>query len=169
MFGDPEWESSASAGEKGVVYEAVQWLLGKSEEVKQMGGNMIIECSFFEVYNEQVRDLVQREPGNLALMDNKDGGVTIKNLKSYRVRDIVDLSKIIFLGNSKRVRASTSKNKYSSRSHAIVQITVSVSKKMNGQKSKFCKGKLTMVDLAGSEKLDSFDRKAKQRGMTWLT
>ena len=173
MFGDEEWDITAKSGQKGLIYEAVDFLLQKALKFHASSASvedkMIVEGSFFEVYNEQVRDLMRKDPGNLSVMNNaKTGGVTIKELKTFKIESVEDLRKILILGNSKRVKASTLKNKFSSRSHAIVQITVTTCTSLRNNKVKYNKGKLMMVDLAGSEKIDAFERHGKNKGTILL-
>jgi hypothetical protein len=59
----------------------------------------------------------------------------------------------INLGNTKRAFASTIANQYSSRSHAILQLMVET-EKPNSEKTV---SKLYIIDLAGSEKLQTLN------------
>lgn len=60
--------------------------------------------------------------------------------------------KLLHIGNTRRTTESTNANETSSRSHAIFQIKVTLtpkSKNINIQKKV---GKLSLIDLAGSER-----------------
>lgn len=139
---------------------------------------MLIEGSFFEIYNEKVRDLLNPNPGNMELGEDKNKGVYVKNLIKIPIASEKDLNDIIEMGSKRRVMASTQKNKFSSRSHAIIQIEITQGEMLNDGtlkksrkdkrskksrskssqgKMKLIKSKLMLVDLAGSEKMTKFD------------
>lgn len=81
---------------------------------------VIIEGSFYEIYNEKVRDLLNENPGDLKVTISKTEGTIPIGLKKVSLSSLDELKTMIFAGSSRRVMASTSKNTYSSRSHAIV-------------------------------------------------
>lgn len=60
--------------------------------------------------------------------------------------------KLLRLGNSRRTTESTKANSESSRSHAVLQVYVSKKPKASGYKYSSLLGKLSMIDLAGSER-----------------
>lgn len=66
---------------------------------------------------------------------------------------MADIVQCISSGTAKRVFASTMANQYSSRSHAILQLSVEI-ERSNEEKAN-CK--LFIIDLAGSEKLQSLN------------
>lgn len=67
-----------------------------------------------------VRDLLQNEPGNLTVVENSKDGVYVKDLSVFEISSEDDLRDILTTGNTRRVKASTTRNQFSSRSHAIV-------------------------------------------------
>lgn len=60
--------------------------------------------------------------------------------------------KLLRLGNSRRTTESTKANAESSRSHAVLQVYVNKKPKASGYKYSSLMGKLSMIDLAGSER-----------------
>lgn len=55
-------------------------------------------------------------------------------------------------GNKQRTQEPTAANKTSSRSHAILQVTVKQKSRLKGTSQEVRVGKLFMVDLAGTER-----------------
>uniref|UniRef100_A0A914RSW8 Kinesin-like protein n=1 Tax=Parascaris equorum TaxID=6256 RepID=A0A914RSW8_PAREQ len=100
-----------------------------------------IKVSYFEIYNEKIRDLLDVTKMNLAIHEDKN---RVPYKKVVMVND----------GNSAtRARSNvvtTDMNEHSSRSHSVFLIQV---KQENTATQKKLTGKLYLVDLAGSEKV----------------
>ncbi|CAF3938214.1 unnamed protein product [Adineta steineri] len=87
-----------------------------------------IWISFFELYNENILDLLvqpkdMKTRKNLRLMQN-DESTMIKNLIQIPVFDIKEAEDIIKFGFSNRATSKTNLNEASSRSHAVLCITL---------------------------------------------
>jgi hypothetical protein len=114
--------------------------------------NAQVECSYMEVYNEEIRDLLTpntADSSQLRIRETLDGQVYVRGLESRPVTSPNDVGKLMEEANGRRVVASTKMNATSSRSHAICVLRI------NGvldDSTKF-EAKLTLVDLAGSEKM----------------
>eukprot|EP01083_Nonionella_stella_P314183 1130874_1 len=120
-----------------------------------------LKISFLEIYNEQIFDLLSSSPQprngrkkkqrktKLIIREYEDE-VFVENLNEIYVRDQNELINLIRTANKKRVSASTKMNHNSSRSHAVLTISLGQEHVHTGcsKKSKFC-----LVDLAGSEKV----------------
>jgi len=112
----------------------------------------LVRCSYSEIYNEEVRDLLNYDPKTkLELKESKDQGVYVKNLSMQVVKSIEDIEKAMDFGNSHRITKETNMNERSSRSHAIFTIHIETSES-SGDKQMIKAGKLNLVDLAGSER-----------------
>ena len=113
----------------------------------------LISVSFLELYNEEIRDLLQpNSESKLEISDNPDsniGGVVVKNLSSVIVKSVDEISQLLRLGLNNRTTGSTAMNADSSRSHSLFSITVESS---TGEDHHVKVGKLNLVDLAGSER-----------------
>lgn len=84
-----------------------------------------IKISYLEVYNEQIRDLLREDKSiNLIILEDAKQGIIIPGLKECEVHSVSEVISIINKGNSRRTMASTHSNKFSSRSHAIIQISM---------------------------------------------
>jgi len=76
--------------------------------------------------------------------------VCIVGLKEFRVSDVELVKEYIDKGNLSRSTGSTGANEESSRSHAILQLVVK--KAQEGKEVNRVIGKLSFIDLAGSER-----------------
>ena len=112
----------------------------------------LVRVSFLEIYNEDIRDLLKKNSGNLELKENPDAGVYVKDLSSFVVKSIDEMEKLMNVGNSTRSVGATLMNATSSRSHSIFTITVESFDKGPDGNDRFIVGKLNLVDLAGSER-----------------
>ncbi|CAK90089.1 unnamed protein product (macronuclear) [Paramecium tetraurelia] len=106
-------------------------------------GHLQIAISFYEIYCGKLFDLLN-ERSLLQPREDAKGNVNIVGLQERKVQSVEQLMKVIEQGSSSRITASNSSNSDSSRSHAILQITLK-----DGSRSH---GKLSFIDLAGSER-----------------
>ena len=51
--------------------------------------------SYLEIYNEQVRDLLQEKSGNLMIVEDPQKGVLVPDLTEFRIESAVELEKMI--------------------------------------------------------------------------
>jgi len=99
--------------------------------------------SFYEIYCSKLHDLLNERQLLHAREDAKQN-VNIVGLSEKKITNVNSLMQIIDFGNSVRTTASTSANLDSSRSHAILQISLKEGNKLYG--------KMSFIDLAGSER-----------------
>jgi kinesin family protein 3/17 len=113
-----------------------------------------VRASYLEIYNEEVRDLLSKNPKNrLELHEKPDSGVYVKDLSYFAAKNADEIRKIMTIGAKNRSVGETLMNQHSSRSHSLFQITVERSELGADGKQHIRVGKLNMVDLAGSERL----------------
>ncbi|PSS30648.1 Kinesin-like protein [Actinidia chinensis var. chinensis] len=110
-----------------------------------------VSCSYLEVYNEVIYDLLEKSAGHLELREDPEQGIVVAGLRCIKVQSADKILELLNLGNSRRKTESTEANETSSRSHAVLEISVT-RKQRNKYRSQFIKGKLALVDLAGSER-----------------
>ncbi|PHT31678.1 Kinesin-13A [Capsicum baccatum] len=110
-----------------------------------------IVFSFFEIYGGKLFDLLN-DRKKLYMREDGKQQVCIVGLQKYRVSDVDMIKEIIDRGNATRSTGTTGANEESSRSHAILQL--SVKRSVDGSESKppHVIGKLSFIDLAGSER-----------------
>merc|ERR1719161_3468582 len=114
----------------------------------------LVRASYLEIYNEEIRDLLSKNPkAKLDLKDHPDGGVFVKDLSNLIVKSVADLKQVMEVGQRNRSVASTLMNNESSRSHSIFTITIETAETSQiDDKEHIRVGKMNMVDLAGSER-----------------
>lgn len=78
--------------------------------------------------------------------------VCIVGLQEYKVSDVETIKELIERGNATRSTGTTGANEESSRSHAILQLVVKRSVDGSESKPPRVVGKLSFIDLAGSER-----------------
>ncbi|OZC09470.1 kinesin heavy chain family protein [Onchocerca flexuosa] len=109
-----------------------------------------IKVSYFEIYNEKIRDLLDVTKMNLAIHEDKNRVPYVKGATERFVSSPEEVMACIDEGKSNRHVAVTNMNEHSSRSHSVFLIQV---KQENTATQKKLTGKLYLVDLAGSEKV----------------
>ncbi|VDK71781.1 unnamed protein product [Onchocerca ochengi] len=109
-----------------------------------------IKVSYFEIYNEKIRDLLDVTKMNLAIHEDKNRVPYVKGATERFVSSPEEVMACIEEGKSNRHVAVTNMNEHSSRSHSVFLIQV---KQENTATQKKLTGKLYLVDLAGSEKV----------------
>ncbi|XP_074582190.1 kinesin-like protein KIN-13B [Curcuma longa] len=107
--------------------------------------------SFFEIYGGKLFDLLN-DRRKLCMREDGKQKVCIVGLQEYRVSSIDTIKDLIEKGNATRSTGTTGANEESSRSHAILQLAIK--KSVDGNESKPARicGKLSFIDLAGSER-----------------
>ncbi|OVA07337.1 Kinesin [Macleaya cordata] len=110
-----------------------------------------VTCSYLEVYNEVIYDLLEKSSGHLELREDPEQGIIVAGLRCIKVHSADRILELLNLGNSRRKTESTEANATSSRSHAVLEITVK-RKHRNQYQNQVIRGKLALVDLAGSER-----------------
>lgn len=146
----------------GVIPRAVNQIFTEVNRVIEAhGATCEIKVRYFEIYNEQVNDLLAANPkegANLKLHESRDGSFIIGGCNAYPVLCPDDIFDLLMMGQRSRAVASTQQNERSSRSHTIFQLECE-QRLTDGS----CKrGKLNLVDLAGSERLAKSNATGKQ-------
>ncbi|XP_044148629.1 kinesin-1 heavy chain [Bufo gargarizans] len=109
-----------------------------------------IKVSYFEIYLDKIRDLLDVSKINLSVHEDKNRVPYVKGCTERFVCSPEEVMDTIDEGKSNRHVAVTNMNEHSSRSHSIFLINV---KQENTQTEQKLSGKLYLVDLAGSEKV----------------
>ncbi|GKV27020.1 hypothetical protein SLEP1_g36228 [Rubroshorea leprosula] len=107
--------------------------------------------SFFEIYGGKLFDLLS-DRKKLCMREDGKQKVCIVGLQEYRVSDVEAINELIEKGNGSRSTGTTGANEESSRSHAILQLVIKRSIEGNQSKPPRLVGKLSFIDLAGSER-----------------
>ena len=148
MEGVPESEEL-----RGIIPNAFQHIFDHVA-LKGSDEKYLVRSSYFEIYNEEIRDLLSKNPKNkLSLKESTDSGVYIKDLTSTVVKSVEEIEHVMNTGKKHRSVGATKMNQGSSRSHSVFTIVVECCKKdaVSGEEH-IRVGKLNLVDLAGSER-----------------
>ncbi|CAE7238568.1 Kinesin-13A [Symbiodinium microadriaticum] len=113
--------------------------------------------AFYEIYCGKLFDLLNNRQ-ILHARENAKGNVVIAGLQEHPVGNVQDLMEVIEFGLNSRTTGVTGANVDSSRSHAILQIS------LKDLESKEEHGKISFIDLAGSERgADTLDTDRQTR------
>ncbi|KAM5313306.1 kinesin-like protein KIFC2 isoform 1-T5 [Glossophaga mutica] len=115
MEGPPE--------DPGIAPRALQSLFREM----RTGGRHCVTLSMVEIYNEAVRDLLAPGPPQRLVVRQGpagQGGLQVAGLTYWDVPNLETLNQMLSLGRSNRATAATAMNQHSSRSHALVTLTL---------------------------------------------
>ena len=131
-------------------------LLEKEKKEKNMNYNLY--CSYIEIYNEIIHDLIGDSTGCKIIEDNKYG-LIIPEAQKICINSFEEGIQLKDIGEEKRQYKDTIINEYSSRSHTIFQLYLETSihdDRKNTIRNKY--SLLNLVDLAGSERINKDER-----------
>ncbi|QDZ22315.1 kinesin [Chloropicon primus] len=122
-----------------------------------------VTCSYLEVYNEIIYDLLQPTAAQrgLDLREDPENGPQVAGLRRLKVHSAEKIFQLLREGNLRRRTESTDANAESSRSHAVLEIVVRRSDKNHYAKNVYT-GKLALVDLAGAERAHETNNQGQQ-------
>lgn len=113
-----------------------------------------VSISYLEIYNELIKDLLN-PGGPLELREDNRGRCTVAGLSEITAISRQEVIQLLIRGNKARTMEPTAANQTSSRSHALLSVTV-----MHATPLGTKQGRLFLTDLAGSERA----KKTKNRG-----
>ncbi|TMW62317.1 hypothetical protein Poli38472_009810 [Pythium oligandrum] len=147
----------------GVIPRAIEKLFEEVHALSAFGAAAIVHCSYMQLYNNDVFDLLQtskaRMKDALSVREMIKGNakhVYVSGLSEFRVTNVDEAMALLHTGNKHRTIRATEYNERSSRSHALLQLSIEVeSRGAEGAATILRRAKLNLVDLAGSEKWDT--------------
>ncbi|KAI3926204.1 hypothetical protein MKW98_028340 [Papaver atlanticum] len=150
-------EDNPSGGEQGLTPRVFEQLFSRmsEEEAKHADKQLKYQCrcSFLEIYNEQITDLLDPSQRNLLIREDVKSGVYVENLSEQDVCTMKDVRLLLIKGLANRRTGATSINAESSRSHSVFTCTVESRCKSMSDGLSSCKtSRINLVDLAGSER-----------------
>lgn len=129
-----------------------------SKEYSHLG----VYIAFYEIYCGKLFDLLNNRQ-ILHARENAKSNVVIVGLQEHPVENVQELMEVIEFGLNSRTTGITGANVDSSRSHAILQISVKDLRTKEDGKAKE-HGKISFIDLAGSERgADTLDTDRQTR------
>ncbi|XP_030335138.1 kinesin-like protein KIF15 isoform X2 [Strigops habroptila] len=139
---------------RGVIPRSFEYLFFLIEREKEKAGggkSFLCKCSFIEIYNEQIFDLLDSASAGLLLREHINKGVFVDGAVEQVLSSAAEAYQVLSMGWRNRRVASTSMNRESSRSHAVFTVTVESMEK-NNEVVNIRSSLLNLVDLAGSER-----------------
>ncbi|XP_074866733.1 kinesin-like protein KIF19 isoform X2 [Carettochelys insculpta] len=126
--------------------------LFKAIEATSDNMDYTVSMSYLEIYNELIRDLLNPSSGFLDLREDAKGSIQIAGITEISTTNAQEIMQLLTKGNKERTQEPTAANKTSSRSHAVLQVTVKQKSRVKDIQKEVRVGRLFMVDLAGSER-----------------
>ncbi|XP_039735580.1 kinesin-like protein KIF19 isoform X3 [Pteropus medius] len=121
-----------------------------------------VSMSYLEIYNEVIRDLLNPSSGFLDLREDSRGSIQIAGITEVSTSNAQEIMQLLTRGNRQRTQEPTATNKTSSRSHAVLQVTVRQQRRGSDLAEEVRVGRLFMVDLAGSERASQAQNRGKR-------
>ncbi|KAG6685873.1 hypothetical protein I3842_12G134000 [Carya illinoinensis] len=174
MWGPPSAmvEDPSASSRQGIVPRIFQMLFSEiqreQENSEEKHINYQCRCSFLEIYNERIGDLLDPMQRNLEIKDDGKNGLYMENLTEEYVTSYEDVTQILIKGLSSRKVGATSLNSKSSRSHILFTFSIESWRKgtssecFNSSKT----SRICLVDLAGLDrnKGDDVGRQVAREG-----
>nr|XP_024376844.1 kinesin-like protein KIN-12F isoform X2 [Physcomitrium patens] len=155
MLGDISDLDSQPSDNRGMTPRVFESLFAKIREAEELQKHENLKftcrCSFLEIYNEQIGDLLEPSSTNLQMREDANKGVYVEGLVEVEVQSVQDVLHLLLLGAANRRVAATNMNKESSRSHSVFSCIIE-SQWESDHMINFRFGRLNLIDLAGSER-----------------
>ncbi|KAL7731205.1 hypothetical protein ACLKA6_014393 [Drosophila palustris] len=150
----PGYEADVNSQDIGLMVRAIEDIFGYIEAAGPESACKV-SISYLEIYNELIRDLLN-PGGPLELREDHRGQrITVAGLSEITTSSRKEVVSLLIKGNKARTMEPTAANQTSSRSHALLSITVQTRTPLGTKQ-----GRLFLTDLAGSERA----KKTKNRG-----
>nr|CCA19403.1 kinesinlike protein putative [Albugo laibachii Nc14] len=121
-------------------------------------------CSFLEIYNERVYDLLDSKGNSnmsttasngLSVREDSKKGVFVEGLTLSEVDSARKAAELMRLGAQNRRVGQTAMNRESSRSHSVFILNIESTENVSGGLTRTRSSRFSLVDLAGSERQKS--------------
>jgi len=159
-------QGSDDGPNRGLIPRVLEYCFVGFEALKKEGVAVVVHCSYMEIYNEQVFDLLDsttREQANAPgyalasknIRENAKRGVFVEGSVKECVETLHETLEHIKNGSTRRHVASTNMNRESSRSHSIFTLTIEIKTPADDSKGApevIKTSRVNLVDLAGSER-----------------
>uniref|UniRef100_A0A4W5RKE0 Kinesin family member 15 n=1 Tax=Hucho hucho TaxID=62062 RepID=A0A4W5RKE0_9TELE len=134
-----------------LCFEYLLFLISKEVERSGNAKSFLCNCSFIEIYNKQVYDLLDSASANLFLRENIKNRVFVEGAVEKFVTSAAEANKVLSMGWCNWRVACISMNRESSRSYAGFTMTLQ-SKETAKEVVNIRTSQLNLVDLAGLER-----------------
>ncbi|KAJ3675746.1 hypothetical protein LUZ60_004789 [Juncus effusus] len=150
-------EENSLNSERGLTPRVFERLFARISEEQAKHANKELTyhctCSFLEIYNEQITDLLDPTQRNLQIREDVGTGVYVDSLTVEYVESLKDVTQLLIKGLANRRTGATSVNAESSRSHCVFTCVIrSQFKNAEDGMNAARMSRINLVDLAGSER-----------------
>ncbi|KAL9235395.1 hypothetical protein vseg_010155 [Gypsophila vaccaria] len=158
MLGDIEGGTRRHSVNCGMTPRVFEYLFSRIQKEKETRREekfrFTCKCSFLEIYNEHILDLLNPSSANLQIREDLKKGIYVENLTELEVSSARDVMQQLLEGSMNRKVAATNMNRASSRSHSVFTCVIESTWESQGvTHHRFAR--LNLVDLAGSERQKS--------------
>ncbi|XP_049378881.1 kinesin-like protein KIN-12E isoform X2 [Solanum stenotomum] len=158
MLGDIEGGTRRHSVNCGMTPRVFEYLFSRIQKEREARREENIKftcrCSFLEIYNEQILDLLDPSSVNLQIREDTKKGIHVEDLKEVEVTSARDVMQQLLQGAANRKVAATNMNRASSRSHSVFTCVIESKWESQGvTHHRFAR--FNLVDLAGSERQKS--------------
>lgn len=154
MQGPASEEGSIEYDQRGLIPRTFEYLFERiGEEEAQSKGTIayFCKCSYVEIYNECIFDLLDSTGTVCTLREDAKKGVFVEGCHEEVIHTPQDAFAVFEQGSRNRHVAETAMNRESSRSHCVFTLFIQ-SKKLEGEVLDVRESRFNLVDLAGSER-----------------
>lgn len=132
------------------IFNHLFYTIGERE--KQAAGSLVVKCkcSYVEIYNECIYDLLSTATAVCSIRDDPERGVVVDGAILEEVSCASEALSLFTRGTKNRTVAETVMNRESSRGHSIFTIHLRSTK--TGSSTVVRESRFNLVDLAGSER-----------------
>jgi len=147
---------------QGMIPRSVEQIFEYSQKMKARGWKYSLTASFVEIYNEQIRDLLNNADaytdGPQTFAEGKckheirivDGYTILTGVNEIPVDDAQTVNHLLSMAMMNRKSSITAMNDRASRSHSVFSLKIVGTHEGSAQQ---VLGVLNLIDLAGSERL----------------
>ncbi|XP_055833897.1 kinesin-like protein KIN-12E [Solanum dulcamara] len=158
MLGDIEGGTRRHSVNCGMTPRVFEYLFSRIQKEREARREENIKftcrCSFLEIYNEQILDLLDPSSVNLQIREDTKKGIHVEDLTEVEVTSARDVMQQLLQGAANRKVAATNMNRASSRSHSVFTCVIESKWESQGvTHHRFAR--FNLVDLAGSERQKS--------------
>ncbi len=139
---------------QGLIQRVFDHLFKRIAELEKGEGKIEVscKCSYLEIYNEQVTDMLSEGSSGIVIRDDpKKGGIVVEGATNTVVKSSADTLSALSIGQQNRHVAATCMNKESSRSHSVFTLYLQTSAVRDGVTTRRF-SRFNLIDLAGSER-----------------
>ncbi|KAL4463035.1 hypothetical protein ABPG72_002918 [Tetrahymena utriculariae] len=144
-------ESVLNTDHRGMLPRVLEYIFQKIKQQQSLSVEYLVKCSYLEIYNEHIIDLLSDNGNNLQLREDLKKGVYVEGLTEYVTQNFLQAIEILKTGSGNRHNGATSMNRESSRSHSVFSIILQ-SKALSEGVTHLRYSRFHFVDLAGSER-----------------